>query len=182
MTPFSSSENIECNLVKACKRQDRKAQEAVFKHLSGKMMAICIRYLGKGPDSEDALMEGFIKVFSKIDQFTMGNSFEGWIRKIMVNESLIKIRKKAGLYSQNLEEAYELSIPEDAIARLNVLDIEEVIARMPLGYRTVFNLYAIEGYNHQEIAEKLQISEGTSKSQLSRARSYIQEKLKELYA
>lgn len=144
-------------------------------------MAICTRYLGKGPDSEDALMEGFMKVFSKIDQFIIGNSFEGWIRKIMVNESLIKIRKKAGLYTQNLEEAYELSIPEDAVMQLNVLDLHDVIVRMPLGYRTVFNLYAIEGYTHQEVAEKLQISEGTSKSQLSRARSYIQEKLKELH-
>lgn len=172
----------EKKLILACKNQERKGQEAVFKLYSGKMMAICKRYLGSGPEAEDAVMEGFMKVFTKIHQYTEGHSFEGWIRKIMVNESLGKIRKKAGIYTQNLELAYDLCIPENAIMLLNVLEIEEVIGKMPLGYRTVFNLYAVDGYNHQEIAGMLHISEGTSKSQLSRARNYIQEKLKELQA
>lgn len=172
----------EKKLITACKSCDRKSQEAIFLRYSGKMMAICKRYLGPGPEAEDVLMEGFMKVFTKIDQFTEGNSFEGWIRKIMVNESLMKIRKKGGIYTQNLEEMNELSIPDNAIMQLNVSEIEEIILQIPLGYRTVFNLYAVEGYSHQEIAKMLQISEGTSKSQLSRARNYIQNKLKKLQA
>ena len=141
-------------------------------------MAVCRRYLGQGPDTEDALMEGFMKVFSKVETFNEVGSFEGWIRRIMVNECLMKIRKRGDVKTQDIEEVWDIGQPEDALMHLRTNEIEALIAELPPGYRTVFNLYAIEGYTHDEIATQLNISAGTSKSQLSRARTLIQQKLK----
>ena len=178
LLPFKS----EQELIQACQKQDRRAQQIVYQVNAGKMMAVCKRYLGIGPDAEDALMEGFMKVFSKIDNFQGQGSFEGWIRKIMVNESLMKIRKTANRYDQDIDETYDVAHPEDALMHLGVEEIQNLILELPPGYRTIFNLYAIEGYSHVEIGDMLQISEGTSKSQLSRARQILQSKLKELQA
>lgn len=172
------SEDLERSLVLACKKQDRKGQQATFSRYAGKMMAICRRYLGNCPEAEDALMEGFMKVFSKVETFNEAGSFEGWIRRIMVNECLMKIRKQGDTFTKNIEEAWEVGQPADILMQLNITEIEDLIAELPLGYRTVFNLYAIEGYTHDEIATRLNISAGTSKSQLSRARTLIQQKLK----
>lgn len=141
-------------------------------------MAVCRRYLGQGPDTEDALMEGFMKVFSKVETFNEVGSFEGWIRRIMVNECLMKIRKRGDIRTQDIEEVWDIGQPEDALMHLRTNEIEALIAELPPGYRTIFNLYAIEGYTHDEIAAQLNISAGTSKSQLSRARTLIQQKLK----
>ncbi|RXK51030.1 RNA polymerase sigma factor [Aquirufa rosea] len=178
LLPFHNEEE----LIEACQKQDRRAQHIVYQINAGKMMAVCKRYLGVGPDAEDALMEGFMKVFGKIDNFQGQGSFEGWIRKIMVNESLMKLRKSANRFDQDIDETYDLGHPEDAFMHLGVEDIQNLILELPPGYRTIFNLYAIEGYSHVEIADMLQISEGTSKSQLSRARQILQNKLKELQA
>ncbi len=141
-------------------------------------MAVCRRYLGQGPEAEDALMEGFMKVFSKVETFNEAGSFEGWIRRIVVNECLMKIRKQGDSFSKNIEEAWDVGQPADALMHLRTAEIEAIIAELPPGYRTIFNLYAIEGYSHDEIATLLAISSGTSKSQLSRARSMIQQKIK----
>jgi len=168
----------ERTLVQSCKKQDRMGQHAVFNRYSGKMMAVCRRYLGVGPDAEDALMEGFMKVFTKIDSFKEDGSFEGWIRRIMVNECLMKIRKQGDMYSKPIEEAWGIGQADEAFMYLRTAEIEALIAELPPGYRTVFNLSAIEGYSHDEIATMLQISAGTSKSQLSRARTMIQQKMK----
>jgi RNA polymerase sigma-70 factor (ECF subfamily) len=142
------------------------------------MMAVCRRYLGNGPDAEDALMEGFMKVFSKVENFNEAGSFEGWIRRIVVNECLMKIRKQGDVFTKNIEEAREVGQPADALMQLRTSEIEKLIAELPSGYRTIFNLYAIEGYTHDEIANLLNISAGTSKSQLSRARMLLQQKIK----
>jgi RNA polymerase sigma-70 factor (ECF subfamily) len=173
-----SPEEQERALVQSCKKQDRKGQHATFNRYAGKMMAVCRRYLGQGPDSEDALMEGFMKVFSKVETFNEVGSFEGWIRRIMVNACLMKIRKRGDVKIQDIEEAWDVGQPSEALMHLRTAEIEELIAELPPGYRTIFNLYAIEGYTHDEIAAMLNISAGTSKSQLSRARTQIQHKLK----
>jgi RNA polymerase sigma-70 factor (ECF subfamily) len=172
------TEELERALVQSCKKQDRKGKHATFNRFAGKMMAVCRRYLGPGPDAEDALMEGFMKVFAKVETFNDSGSFEGWIRRIMVNECLMKIRKQGNNYTKPIDEAWDIGQPEDALMHLRTTEIEALIAELPPGYRTIFNLYAIEGYTHDEIATLLNISAGTSKSQLSRARTLIQQKLK----
>jgi RNA polymerase sigma-70 factor (ECF subfamily) len=161
-----------------CKNQERSAQYAIYQLYAGKMMAVCKRYLGNSTDAEDTLMEGFMKVYTKIDAFQGQGSFEGWIRRIITNEALMKIRKNNLYKTIDIEETWDLFIPENALMNLQVEEIEELINDMPRGYRTVFNLYAIEGYSHKEIADLLGISEGTSKSQLSRARVILQSKIK----
>jgi RNA polymerase sigma-70 factor (ECF subfamily) len=181
LTHILSSQTIERELVQACKRRDRKAQEATFKRFAGKMMAVCKRYLGSGPLAEDVLMEGFMKVFMKIDLFQEQGSFEGWIRRIMVNEALMALRKEGKMKFQDTDFGFEIGQLEDAYMNLQVEELNKLIESLPLGYKTVFNLYAIEGYNHQEIAEMLGIKEGTSKSQLSRARGLLQQKLNKLH-
>lgn len=180
LTPIFSSQANEREWVQACKRRDRKAQEVVFKRFSGKMMAVCKRYVGAGPLAEDVLMEGFMKVFTKIDLFQEKGSFEGWIRRIMVNESLMALRKEGKIKFQDTDFGYEIGEAEEAFTNLQLEEINKLIESLPLGYKTIFNLYAIEGYSHQEIAKMLGIQEGTSKSQLSRARGLLQEKFKEL--
>jgi len=181
LTQIYTSLTHERDLVQACKRRDRKGQEAVFKRLAGKMMAVCKRYLGTGPLAEDVFMEGFMKVFTKIDLFQEQGSFEGWVRRIMVNEALMALRKEGKMKFQETDFGYEIGQKEDAYVNLEVEELNKLIESLPLGYKTVFNLYAIEGYTHQEIAETLGIQEGTSKSQLSRARGLLQQKLNELH-
>lgn len=144
------------------------------------MLAVCKRYLGAGPLAEDVLMEGFMKVFTKIDYFKEQGSFEGWVRRIMVNEALMALRKKGKMKFQETDFSYEVGEAAEAIMHLEVEELNRLIESLPTGYKTVFNLYAIEGYTHQEIAEMLGIQEGTSKSQLSRARGLLQQKLNEL--
>ncbi len=169
-------------LVKSCKEQERRGQQFVYEKYSGKMMGVCKRYLGHSQEAEDTLIEGFMIVFSKVESFNEQGSFEGWIKRIMINCSLMKIRKKGNLYFQNTDEILHLAAPDDILSQLNIQEILALISQIPIGYRTVFNLYAIEGFNHREISEKLGISEGTSKSQLSRARGLIQKKINELQA
>ena len=181
MTQIYTSQTHERDLVQSCKRRDRKGQEAVFKRFAGKMKAICTRYVGVGPLAEDVLMEGFMKVFTKIDLFKEQGSFEGWVRRIMVNEALMALRKEGKMKFQETDFGYEIGQTEDAYVNLEMEELNKLIESLPLGYKTVFNLYAIEGYTHQEIAEMLGIQEGTSKSQLSRARGLLQQKLNELH-
>ena len=137
------------------------------------MMAVCKRYLGAGPLAEDVFMEEFMKVFTKIDLFREQGSFEGWIRRIMVNEALMALRKEGKMKFQDTDFGYEIGQAEEVFVNLQVEELNKLIESLPLGYKTVFNLYAIEGYTHQEIAEMLGVQEGTSKSQLSRARSLL---------
>ncbi|MFC0185104.1 RNA polymerase sigma-70 factor, ECF subfamily [Pseudarcicella hirudinis] len=169
---FSSEEHI----VKACQQGDPKAQRRLYEKYSSKMMAVCYRYTSDEFDAEEVLIQGFMKVFEKVGTFKSEGSFEGWIRRIMVNEALMFLRQK-----KNFEISYDKILyepePEQFKTDLEVQDLLKLIEELPPGYRTVFNLYAIEGYSHAEIAKLLGITESTSKSQLSRARVLLQEKM-----
>ena len=168
------------HLVAGCKQGHRKAQEALYKQLSAKMMGVCMRYTANRTDAEDILQMGFVKMFQKISDFKNEGSFEGWVRRIMVNTAIELYRKNArSLHTVELGGVVEVD-DVNALSQLAVKDLMQLVQNLPDGYRMVFNLYAIEGYSHKEIAEQLGISEGGSKSQLSRARNYLQEKIRKL--
>jgi len=167
----------EKELIKGCLKQDRKAQQMLYEQLSPRMLAVCKRYVKSTQNAEDVMVEGFFKAFTKIEQYGDKGSFEGWVRKIMVNESLMFLRKRKP--TENAFEPREsdaqqtLNIQDDLEAR----DILNLLDQLPKGYRTIFNLYVIEGFKHREIAEKLSISINTSKSQLILAKKKMRELL-----
>jgi|AntAceMinimDraft_5_1070358.scaffolds.fasta_scaffold53101_2 RNA polymerase sigma-70 factor (ECF subfamily) len=168
--------NQEAQLIKALKKEDAKAQRQLYDKYSSKMLGVCMRYVGDQMTAEDVLVEGFMKVFSKIEQFKEEGSLEGWIRRIMVNEALSYLRqKKRSLEDTDLDEAQRVADTVQADELLEAEDMKQMIDRLPSGYRTVFNLYAIEGYSHAEVAAMLRITESTSKSQLHRARALLQQ-------
>lgn len=172
---------IETQWIEGCKKHEAKAQECLFGHYSGKMYALCCRYIPDRMQAEDILVTAFTKIFNRIDQYKGEGSFEGWMRRIVVNEALTYLRRNKNMY---LETDMEAAERQPDLARLeNDLEAEDLlrlIAQLPSGYRMVFNLYAIDGYSHKEIAEQLGISENTSKSQLSRARVHLQNNLLKL--
>lgn len=153
-------------------------QEALYKHTAAKMMAVCMRYAKDRMEAEDTLQVGYIKVFQKVKEYRGEGSFEGWIRRIMVNTAIESYRKN--LKTMNvvpIEDAYEQPATGFDFSRLGMQDLMKVIQKLADGYRLVFNMYIIEGYSHKEIAETLGISEGASKSQLSRARAILREEI-----
>ena len=164
--------------IEGCKKGDSTAQRNVFDHYSGKMYAVCCRYVKDKMEAEDVLVTAFTKVFDRIHQFKSEGSFEGWIRRIMVNESLTWLRQhkfmqvETDIEAANFEPDYQM-----LENHLHAEDLLKLIDGLPAGYKVVFNLYAIEGYSHKEIGEQLGINENTSKSQLSRARVYLQKQL-----
>ncbi|MBN2272761.1 MAG: RNA polymerase sigma factor [Bacteroidales bacterium] len=158
------------------------AQKELYDTFKSRMFGICLRYAGNYDDAQDILQDGFLKVFEKIDQFEFRGAFEGWIRKIMVNKALERFRTNYQVINinDNLKEVdneYTGDFSSDIDARELIRFVQELSPR----YRTVFNLYAIEGYSHKEIGEMLGITEGTSKSNLSRARDILQEKVNRFY-
>lgn len=168
------------SLIAGCRKGQRQAQQELYQRLSGKMLGVCRRYIKDASEAEAVMVTGFLKVFDKIDQFSGQGSFEGWIRRIMVNESLLYIRKNKGMYLEvDIEYADQEANYTLASAHLEAEDLVKMIGLLPIGYRTVFNMYAIEGYSHQEIASTLDISVNTSKSQLSRARKLLQKQILE---
>ncbi|WP_138993068.1 RNA polymerase sigma factor [Larkinella sp. C7] len=173
--------STEMQLITALQRADSRAQKALFERYSSKMLAICVRYVSNRYEAEEILMDGFMRVFEKIGQYKSEGSFEGWIRRIMVNESLMYLRKNK---QWRAEIALEDVAPEAdttfADQDLMAEDLMNLLEQLPAGYKTVFNLYAIEGYSHAEIAESLGITESTSKSQLHRARALLQRLLTQL--
>ena len=175
MSRILSLFNHEAQLVKSLRKQDPKAQRQLFEKYSPRMLGLCFRYAGDEMIAEDIMVEGFMRVFSKIDQFSGDGSFEGWMRRIMVNEALGFLRKQKRILEDTLsDEAENIADYAYADQNLNAEELLALISELPSGYRTVFNLYAIEGYAHMEIAEMLGISESTSKSQLHRARAMLQ--------
>jgi RNA polymerase sigma-70 factor (ECF subfamily) len=166
----------ELEIVHGCKKQDRKAQKALYDRYSAVMYGVCLRYMKNQADAEDILIEGLFKAMSKIDQFNEEGSFEGWVRRIVVNECLMALRKNNVLkfaeeIQPNLDHTEDLSVEDNLIAE----DLLKLLDHLPNGYRTVFNLYVLEGYKHREIAEELGISINTSKSQLILARKRLEE-------
>lgn len=166
-------------LVSLCIRGNRDSQHELWKRFSGKMMSVCMRYVGNRNDAEDVLQEGFIKAFQNLKQWKQEGPLGGWIRSIMVNTALTHLRKQQRWSAESVDiERVEDPIDHmDAMKRMQEQEIIQLIASMPTGYRTVFNLYAVEGYGHQEIADQLGISESTSKTQFLKARNWIQKRL-----
>lgn len=151
-------------------------QYELYQRFAPKMYGVCLRYAGNAEEAEDILQEGFIKVFNKIGSFRNEGSFEGWIRRIFVNTAIENFRKKIHLqpiteYEEDTVEGKYLSVLDNLAEK----DIIQLVQQLSPGYRTVFNMYVVEGYTHRQIAEALGISEGTSKSQLSRAKQILQD-------
>jgi len=168
-------------LTQLCQKNDAKAQEVLYNRYANMMMRICLRYLKEEQASEDVMIGGFVKIFNKISLFEYRGvgSLEGWMKRIMVNESLMALRKRKKELV-GLESVYHKSVDANIISTFSREDIFRVVQNLPNGYRTVFNMYAIEGYSHKEIANKLNISENTSKSQLSKARASLKKTLAKL--
>jgi len=171
----------ETELIEGCQRQNREAQQALYRTYSGKMYSLCCRYVKDRMEAEDVLVTAFTKIFERISQYKGEGSFEGWIRRVVVNESLTYLRKNKNMYLETDIEAaaYEPDY-QKLDNQLEAEDLMKMIEELPVGYRTVFNMYAVDGFSHQEIADQLGISENTSKSQLSRARALLQKKLMEI--
>ena len=170
----------EEQIIAGCISGDRKFHEILYHTYSSKMFAVCLRYANEYAGAEDLLQDGFIKVFKNLEKFRSEGSFEGWIRRIFVNNSIEYFRKKANLYVVQETEALTYEYYDDnAIQKLMKDDLMKIIQSLSVGYRTIFNLYVIEGYSHKEIGEMLSITEGTSKSQLARARYLLQKKVVE---
>lgn len=170
----------EDELIKGCLRRDSSAQKLLYDMYSSKMYGLCYRYVKDSMEAEDVLITAFMKVFDKIQQFKGEGSFEGWIRRIVVNEALTYLRRHRSMYLETELEQADREPNYSALSdHLEAEDLLKMIQELPTGYRIVFNLYAIDGYSHKEIADQLGISENTSKSQLSRARTYLQKVLLE---
>jgi len=166
------------DLLEGCKRGDRKAQELLYKTLAGKMLGVCMRYARDRYEAEDILQTAFVKVFQKVAEFRADGSFEGWIRRIMVNTAIENYRKNQRMMNVvDIDEAYDIQQSTFDISGLETKDILKLIDELSGGYRLVFNMYVIEGYSHKEIGAELGITEGASKSQLSRAKAILREKL-----
>ncbi|SHJ51238.1 RNA polymerase sigma-70 factor, ECF subfamily [Hymenobacter daecheongensis DSM 21074] len=168
----------DADLIAACRQGSVRAQKQLYEQFSGMMFGVCLRYLRRREDAEEVMLGGFAKVFRALDQYRHEGSFEGWIRRIMVNEALGQLRRKEPLHLAIDDSHTELAVtPAEAESQLNAADLLALLAELPAGYRTVFNMYAVEGFSHAEIAGMLGISEGTSKSQLSKARAMLQRRL-----
>ena len=165
-------------VIQALKKEDRKVQKWLFTKYSRLFLAICRRYVKVQEDAEDVLLEGFYKIYKNISQFSGNGSFEGWMKRIMVNESLMFLRKnnnfKLKVEISNIEIKTKLTIQD----QLEAEDIIKLLDKLPTGYRTIFNLYVVEGYKHREIAEELGISINTSKSQLILAKKRLRDLIK----
>ncbi|MBP6516328.1 MAG: sigma-70 family RNA polymerase sigma factor [Chitinophagales bacterium] len=165
-------------IIAGCRAGDRKYQELLYQRFASKMFTVCMRYAAESNSAQDLLQEGFVKIFKNIDKFRGEGSFEGWIRRIFVNTCLEFVRKKANMYVVQDTETVKVEYhDENALQKLMKEDLMEMIQSLSTGYRTIFNLYVIEGYSHKEIAELLNVTEGTSKSQLARARYLLQKKV-----
>ncbi len=169
-------------LIYKCRDGNSKAQTELYRLFSQRMYGVCLRYAKDNSDAEDILQEGFVRVFTKIGQFEFKGSFEGWMRRIMVNTALEKFRKNDRLYPVEEMKNYESTeMVEETISSITADELMKIIQELPPRYKMVFNLYAIEGYSHLEIGEMMSISEGTSKSNLSRARMILQKRVTELF-
>lgn len=170
----------EEKIIEGCKKEDRKAQKALFDKYSPMLFGVCKRYVKNREDAEDVLIKGLYKAMTNIHQYSGSGSFEGWLRRIVVNESLMFLRKtnnfKMTVEVNNLEIKTQVNIDDELAAQ----DILNLLDKLPTGYRTVFNMYVIEGYKHREIAEILGISINTSKSQLILAKKRMKALVKQI--
>ena len=175
------AETFDLQLIESCIKGDRASQKVLYDRLAARMFPVCMRYVGDREQAEDVLQDGFVTLFTRLDTYKGEGSFEGWARKIFVTTALMNLRKKDALkMSDDLEAARSLKAETSSqIQNLGYKELMNMIMELPAGFRTVFNMYAIEGYSHKEIGEILGISETTSRTQLSRARISLQNKIKE---
>jgi RNA polymerase sigma factor (sigma-70 family) len=188
--PFSNNNGLvkqvdlmdDYTLVTECVKSNPRAQQALFERFAPKMFTVCLRYAKNKEQAEDILQDGFVKVFAKITAFKMEGSLEGWIRRVMVNTALDQIRKNVKSLGEISTDdvAYKLDSNDFIAENLMAEDLMKLIQSMPEGYKVVFNMFAIEGYSHAEIAEQLGVTESTSKSQYSRARAYLRERIESI--
>jgi RNA polymerase sigma factor (sigma-70 family) len=171
----------EKELVTGCLRGDNASQKKLFEIFSAKMYAVCLRYASEYNLAQDFLQDGFVRVYSKLHQFRFEGPLEGWMRRIFVHTAIEHFRKQKMQLEEISEEAYQLKDSyNETLSKLNMQDLLTLISKLPNGYRTVFNMYVLEGYSHMEIAANLGISESTSKTQLRKARLLLIEKLNTL--
>ncbi len=168
----------EHDLIEGCLLGNPIMQKKLYDQYAPKMFGICMRYAANSEDAKDILQDAFVKVFVNLGKFKGTGSFEGWMRRIFVNTAIEHYRKKNQLYA--ISENQEENISNHEVSALDALEADDIIrliSELPNGYRTVFNLFAVEGYSHREIATMMNISEGTSKSQYARAKAWLQEKI-----
>ncbi|MGB0429362.1 MAG: RNA polymerase sigma factor [Bacteroidia bacterium] len=174
-------ENQLQELIDGCIEGKRKYQFKFYNLFASKMMGVCLRYSKNQAEAEDILQDGFVKVFGNMHKFQPYGSFEGWVRRIFVNTAIEYYRQRRRFMINDIElENQDFEFSDDVVDKMAAEEIIALIKDMPDGYRMVFNMYAIEGYSHKEIANELGISVGTSKSQYSRARSYLQKQMAEI--
>ncbi len=169
-------------IIKGCVAGKSEAQEALYRKYSGKLFGICLRYTKDYSAAEDVLQEGFIKILTNISSYKGTGAFEGWMRRVVINTALERFRKQFQMYSITEVNESDIGLKyENILENINAKDLLELIKELPPAYKMVFNLYAIDGYSHKEIGDKLNISIGTSKSNLSRARKILQSKVEEYF-
>ncbi|MCT4582383.1 MAG: sigma-70 family RNA polymerase sigma factor [Flavobacteriales bacterium] len=169
-------------LIENCLEGNARAQKMLFEKFGPKLLGVCYRYANNQDEAQDLLQDGFIKIFEKLDKYSGIGSFEGWMRRIIVNTALDNIRKnkKFQLHTDIDETGFKIPSNDFIEERLAAEDLIKILQSIPIGYKTIFNLYAIEGYSHKEIAEQLNITTSTSKSQYSRAKALLREKITKL--
>jgi RNA polymerase sigma-70 factor, ECF subfamily len=168
------------DLIEGCKRGDSKAQKALYKHFFAYSKSICLRYCAWEEDADEVLNDSFVKVFRKIDQYNALQPFKMWLRTILINTAIDQYRRQQKLVPiTHVEHALEKPFDDAILENLSAQEILALVQKLTPGYRTVFMLYAIDGFNHREIGEMLGISEGTSKSNLSKAREKLQEMIRQ---
>jgi RNA polymerase sigma-70 factor (ECF subfamily) len=163
-------------LIKQCANNDRKAQKEIYQLFAGKLFSICLKYSKNKQEAQDNFQDGFIVIFDKIGQFNFKGSFEGWLKRVMINTVLLKYRNKnvLNIVAEDIPDEVIVEVDDDEISLDFLLNL---INELPDRYRLVFNLYALDGYAHKEISEMLLIAEGTSKSNLARARAILKQKI-----
>ena len=173
----NQQEPKEHQLLRQCIAGDRKAQQGLYDLFAPTVYAICMRYMGNSDDAKDMLQETMVKFDQKAAEFRVQGSLGGWVKRIGVNACLDQLKRNKAKFTTDIENAFGLSGDVNAAQPLETKDLMRLLGTLPVGYRTVFNLYAIEGFSHGEIAKLLNISENTSKSQLFKARKWLQSKL-----
>lgn len=168
----------EQKLIKGCVQKNAECQRMLFEQYAGILMTVCIRYSSTQVEAEDVMQEAFIRIFNYIHQYKFEGSFEGWLKRIVANTALRILQKKGIRFSELKEETQEQYVEDaDALSHASETEILQLISNLPAGYRTVFNMYVLEGYSHEEIATLLKINIGTSRSQLAKARKALQQKI-----
>lgn len=179
---LSNQGEAEEQLIQLCLKNDRKAQKNLYDRYSRKMMGVCLRYAGDTELAKDMLQDGFIRVFTNLTAFQNSGSFEGWMRRIIVNTCLEHLRKNDILQNaEDLDQPFSTVYDSEysVVEELSAQDLMKIIGELPDGFRIVFNMYVIEGYSHKEIGEVLNITESTSRSQLTRAKQLLQKRIEE---